>query len=235
VPVFRLSEELVFPDPELAADEGLLAVGGDLSPERLVLAYSQGIFPWFSPGEPYLWWSPDPRLVLEPKQIKLSRSLKKVLRKDRYQITADTAFEQVIRKCSTKPRPDQEGTWITDDMHNAYVELHRLGYAHSVESWLEGELVGGLYGVSLGTMFFGESMYADHPDASKCALAVLAQTLVHWNFELIDCQVDTPHLRRFGAYDMNRQEFVARVRRSCSMPSRVGVWQLVEKSKLSGT
>ena len=180
MPVFQLSEEIAFPSPELAEEDGLLAVGGDLSPERLMLAYALGIFPWFSEGEPILWWSPEPRLVLEPAEIHISKSLRRILRAEKFTVTFDTAFADVIKNCAAIARKKQDGTWITAEMQQAYQELHAYGLAHSVETWYDGELVGGLYGVSLGRIFCGESMFSYQSDASKVALATLCKLLTSW-------------------------------------------------------
>ena len=224
--IFRLHRSPVFPDPELAEPDGLLAVGGDLSPARVVAAYAQGIFPWYSPGSPILWWSPDPRMVLIPGEMHVSRSLRRTLRSGRYQVRADTAFERVIRRCAEKDRPGQDGTWIVPEMVDAYLRLHRRGLAHSVEAWEGGELAGGLYGVSLGAAFFGESMFADRPDASKAAFATLVEWLRAAGFDLVDCQVETEHLRRFGAREISRREFRARLEASLARPTRAGRWTL---------
>jgi leucyl/phenylalanyl-tRNA--protein transferase len=225
VPVFRLPMEPIFPDPAEAEPDGLLAVGGDLSPVRLLAAYSQGIFPWYSEEKPILWWSPDPRLVLLPAELHRPRSLQKTLRSGRFTIHVDTAFEQVIQRCADKPRPGQDGTWITEEMIDAYVQLHRLGFAHSFESWEEGELAGGLYGVSLGAAFFGESMFADRPDSSKVAFVRSVEWLAGKGVELIDCQITTPHLVRFGAREHPRVDFLARLARALERPSIRGRWE----------
>jgi leucyl/phenylalanyl-tRNA--protein transferase len=207
-----LQKDKLFPPlcQALNRPNGLLAAGGDLSPERLLEAYRHGIFPWFSPGDPILWWSPDPRMVLFPTEISISHSLRKTLRKGNYQVKTDSAFEQVMRACAA-PRNEQNGTWIVEEMIAAYCELQRLGYAHSVEVWMEDELAGGLYGVSIGRMFYGESMFSHRTDASKIALAHLARQLERWNFGLIDCQMYTPHLSSLGAREIPRSEFVARL------------------------
>lgn len=204
-----------FPDPSLALTEpnGLLAIGGDLSPNRLLNAYRNGIFPWFSEGEPNLWWSPAPRSVIFPKDIKISKSLNKTIRKEIFQITTDQTFAEVIEGCS-QPRAtdsitdEEHGTWITDEMKQAYIELHRHGFAHSVEAWFEGELVGGLYGISMGKVFFGESMFTRRTDASKVAFVTLVKQLIKWDFRLIDCQIASNHLSRFGAVDISREQFM---------------------------
>ena len=176
MPIFKLTNELIFPSPHLAEEDGLLAIGGDLSEARLLLAYSMGIFPWYSEGDPILWWSTDPRLVLFPEDLKVSRSLNQTLRKGIFNITFDEAFEEVIRNCASVHSKADGGTWITDDMMDAYIDLHHAGYAHSVESWFEGKLAGGLYGISIGSAFFGESMFAKKSDASKAAFVTLVTT-----------------------------------------------------------
>ncbi|MFN4148659.1 MAG: leucyl/phenylalanyl-tRNA--protein transferase [Rhodocyclaceae bacterium] len=193
----------------LAEPNGLLAAGADLSPARLLAAYRRGIFPWFSSAEPILWWSPDPRMVLFPAELKISRSLAKTLRNADYTVKLDSAFAQVIAACATTPRPGQHGTWITDEMQAAYCHLHALGYAHSVETWRDGRLIGGLYGVALGRAFFGESMFSHARDASKIALAHLCRYLLEHNFGMIDCQMETAHLHSLGARPIPREEFVA--------------------------
>ncbi len=187
--------------------DGLLAVGGDLSPARLLAAYRQGIFPWFTEGQPILWWSPDPRMVLYPPQLHVSRSLRKRIRKQDYRITLDTAFGQVIHACG-ETRRHAEGTWITEGMLAAYLQLHELGYAHSAECWIDGDLVGGLYGIAIGRAFYGESMFATTTDASKLAFAHLVRQLQQWQFPLVDCQVYTEHLESLGAEMVPRQAFL---------------------------
>lgn len=212
MPVFRLPVEPVFPDPALAGPAGLLAVGGDLSQARLLAAYRQGIFPWYSAGEPILWWSPDPRMVLYPEELRISRSLRRVLRRHPFAVTIDRSFSEVIRACARVPRPDQAGTWITSEMERAYVRLHRAGVAHSVECRLDGELAGGLYGVALGRCFFGESMFHHRPEASKVAFACLVPALRAAGFRLIDCQQRTPLLASFGAREIPRSLFLQQLR-----------------------
>ncbi|STX29390.1 leucyl/phenylalanyl-tRNA-protein transferase [Legionella beliardensis] len=212
-----------FPSPEQADKQGLLAIGGDLSAPRLLAAYSQGIFPWFEADYPILWWSPDPRLILYPNQFKLAQSLKKSLKKP-HQFTMDTHFEEVIHACATVAKRRQN-TWITDDMQQAYIELHHLGYAHSIEIWSAGTLVGGLYGVSLGRAFFGESMFHLTRDASKIALFYLCQTLKEWQFDFIDCQLPTEHLQNLGAIIISRQEFLQQLKNALKHPSKQGIWQ----------
>ncbi|GAB1265216.1 leucyl/phenylalanyl-tRNA--protein transferase [Aurantivibrio infirmus] len=222
-------DNLEFPPIEQAWTEpnGLLAVGGDLSPQRLIKAYQSGIFPWYEAGQPILWWSPDPRIVLRPEEVHISKSLEKTLRKKRYRITADTAFRQVMRHCA-EPRAGQRGTWITDDMISAYSQLHELGHAHSIEAWENGSLCGGLYGVALGKLFFGESMFTKQTDASKVAFATLASKLASWGFQLIDCQVETAHLNSLGARQMSREDFSKIVRNygvTALGDKRVGSWR----------
>lgn len=216
-----------FPPVQYALREpdGLLAVGGDLSPKRLLRAYGQGIFPWYSAGQPILWWSPDPRAVLFPGEVHLGRSLRKTLRRAPWRITLDQAFEPVIKACAG-PRAGADGTWITAEMQAAYVELHRLGHAHSVEAWDGERLTGGLYGIAIGRAFFGESMFTREPGASKVAFIHLARQLRDWDFELIDCQVQTGHLARFGARPLPREEFLQRLARACPRPGVPSPWQL---------
>jgi leucyl/phenylalanyl-tRNA--protein transferase len=218
-----------FPDVELAMQEpdGLLAVGGALSPEWLLQAYRHGVFPWYGPGQPILWWAPDPRLVLYPEQLHVSRSLAKVIRKGRYTVTLDAAFNEVIAACAA-PRPGQSGTWITPEMHQAYVRFHHDGYAHSAECWYQGELVGGLYGVAIGGIFFGESMFARATDASKVAFVALVRQLARWGFGLIDCQVHTDHLASLGAKAIPRRVFSAILERECHTPGTVRQWMFDE-------
>jgi leucyl/phenylalanyl-tRNA--protein transferase len=207
MPVFALDEKIAFPDPRQARADGLLAVGGDLAPERLVLAYSLGIFPWYNEGEPILWWSPNPRLVLFPAELHLSRSLKKKIGKGAFSFTLDKAFGQVIRACA-QPRPGRdEDTWITKDMIRAYEKLFELGFAHSVEVWHKGSLAGGLYGVGIGRYFAGESMFFTLPDASKAALWVLCEFCLENGLEFIDCQVKTRHLMALGARLLQRDAY----------------------------
>jgi leucyl/phenylalanyl-tRNA--protein transferase len=226
VPVFRLSHEVVFPDPSLAEEEGLLAVGGDLSPERILRAYAEGIFPWFNEGSPILWWSPDPRLVLIPAELHVSASLARTMRRGAYRVTADAAFGQVIRGCASARRGGQSGTWITDEMIAAYEELHRLGFAHSFESWSGEALCGGLYGVSLGGAFFGESMFSERPDASKVAFARGVQFMAERGIELVDCQVRTDHLVRLGAREIPRHAFLDRLDELLGRETLRGKWSL---------
>jgi leucyl/phenylalanyl-tRNA---protein transferase len=208
----------------LRQPNGLLAAGADLSLPRLISAYRQGIFPWYSEGQPVLWWSPDPRMVLEPAEIIVSRSLRKRLRKRDFEVRVDTSFLQVMRACA-QPRPGQPGTWITADMLDAYGRLHAAGYAHSVETWIDGTLSGGLYGVALGGVFFGESMFTHATDASKIALAHLARQLERWNFGMVDCQMATAHLASLGAREIPRKEFMRRLAELVNYPARIGRWR----------
>jgi leucyl/phenylalanyl-tRNA--protein transferase len=203
--IFRLDERILFPDPELAEEDGLLAVGGDLSAERLTLAYSNGIFPWYSEGEPILWFSPHERFVLYPDELKISKSMRQVMRSGKFRVTFDTAFAEVISNCAQAERVEQDGTWITNDMQLAYINLHQLGYVHSVEVWLEKELVGGLYGVQVGQVFCGESMFSKVSNASKLSLISLCQT---GKYEMIDCQVHTDHLASLGAKMIDRKDYL---------------------------
>jgi len=215
-----------FPPPTQALKEpnGLLAAGADLSVERLLAAYRRGIFPWYSAGQPILWWSPDPRMVLFPRELKLPRSLRKRLRRHDYDIRCDTAFEAVMRACA-EPRAGQDGTWITEEMIAAYGALNRRAVAHSVETWIGGELVGGLYGVALGHAFFGESMFTRVTDASKIALAHLTRQLERWNFGMIDCQMATSHLAAFGAREIPRERFMARLAELVECDTLAGKWR----------
>ena len=208
MPIFRLTDRLAFPDPRLASAEGLLAVGGDLSPERLLLAYSLGIFPWYGRGEPLLWWSPDPRCVIVPAEVHVSRRLARTLKEGRFQVTCNQDFDGVISACADLRREDPGGTWLVPEMQEAYRRLHRLGYAHSVEVWEGEELAGGLYGVALGRFFFGESMFHRVTDASKVAMVKLCRYLAEHRFVLLDCQVPNPHLQRMGAKPMARETFL---------------------------
>ena len=216
-----------FPPVEAALVEpnGLLAAGGGLSAERLMDAYGRGIFPWFGEEDPVLWWTPDPRMVLRLDDLHVSRSLRRTLRSGRFTVTLDTAFDAVIRGCAG-PRVDEAGTWITREMLAAYGDLAARGHAHSVETWLDGTLVGGLYGVASGRMFYGESMFSRTPDASKVALASLVRQLQRWDFELIDCQMSTTHLASLGAREIPRSEFMRHVARLTSLPAVPAPWSL---------
>jgi leucyl/phenylalanyl-tRNA--protein transferase len=225
MPVYRLTDEIIFPPSQLADKIGLLALGGDLCEERLLLAYSLGIFPWYSEDEPILWWSPDPRLVLYPDEIRVSKSLEKVIKKQVFDVTFDAAFEQVINLCASAGRRENEGTWILPEMIDAYCALHENGYVHSVEAWKDGTLAGGLYGVSLGRCFFGESMFTLESNASKVAFACLVKYLKENSFDLIDCQVSTGHLKRFGAREIPRSLFLKQLKKSLALPTLKGKWR----------
>ncbi|PIE58895.1 MAG: leucyl/phenylalanyl-tRNA--protein transferase [Desulfobulbus propionicus] len=229
MPVFHLTDDLIFPAPELADDNGLLAIGGDLSPARILLAYSQGIFPWYSDGRPILWWSTAPRLVLFPHEFHCSKRLARTLRQKKFLVTADTAFEQVITCCATIERRGEEGTWITPDMQEAYITLHQLGFVHSIECWFAGNLAGGLYGVCLDGMFFGESMFTYKSDASKVALATLVLNADQLGIHLIDCQMTTPHLLRMGARELNRTQFMEQLSRHINTCLPQEKWQLADQ------
>lgn len=208
MPVFRLGREPVFPSPELAGPEGLLAMGGDLKPDRLLAAYRQGVFPWYEQGGPILWWSPDPRLVLFLDELRVSRRLRRTIRQGRFETRYDTAFAEVIRECARVPRAHEDGTWITPEMREAYIRLHELGFAHSMESWRNRQLVGGVYGVRVGRCFSGESMFHHETDASKVALVALVERLKREGVELIDCQVSSAHLLSLGAREISRARFL---------------------------
>jgi leucyl/phenylalanyl-tRNA--protein transferase len=208
----------------LTDPDGLLAVGGDLSPARLLSAYSQGIFPWYQDDQPILWWSPSTRMVLKPETLIISRSMCKFLRKECFRVTLDTCFAEVIRQCAAT-RIATAGTWITEDMQKAYVRLHKMGHAHSVEVWQENQLVGGLYGISMGSMFFGESMFSLATNASKTGFIYLVRQLQTWNYQLIDCQVASTHLRSLGAYEMSRSQFLE-VLEAYRQPDKPGLWQM---------
>jgi leucyl/phenylalanyl-tRNA--protein transferase len=223
MPVYRLPEAIAFPPVDHAAESGLLAVGGDLSPERLLAAYRAGIFPWYNDNEPILWWSPDPRFVLFPEELHVSRSMRQFLKKGLIRITFDKAFREVIAACQ-RFRPGQDGTWITLEMREAYTVLHDLGYGHSVEVWQGDELVGGLYGLSLGRAFFGESMFSAIPNASKGALIALVACLRERGFALVDCQVETAHLAGLGARPIPRRDFCAALKESLCHETLRGNW-----------
>ena len=227
--VYRIPEdELVFPHPSLAEPSGLLGVGGDLTVDRLLLAYANGIFPWYAEDQPILWFSPDPRCVLEPANLHISRSLRKTLRKSLFRVTMDTDFVSVIDACKHTPRPGQNDTWITEEMRSAYIELHQAGHAHSVEVWAADELVGGLYGVAMGQLFAGESMFSTASDASKTGLTWLVRQLAIWGFTLVDAQVRTDTLERMGATEISRSDYLDRASQAAGEPGREGVWSFDE-------
>ncbi len=216
----------LFPPVESATPEGLLAVGGDLSSERLLAAYRHGIFPWYNPGQPILWWSPDPRAVLYPEKLKITRSLRQTLKRGHLRVTFDSCFREVMLACAA-PRAQYPGggTWINDDMVEAYTRLHTMGYAHSMETWQENRLVGGLYGVALGGVFFGESMFARATDASKVALVALIHRLREWKFALVDCQIPSAHLTSLGAQEIPRSTFLSELEQALNLTGRPGRWQ----------
>ena len=227
MPVYLLPDnEIVFPSPHLARNDGLLALGGDLHPSRLLAAYQNGIFPWYMEGEPILWWSPDPRLVIYPGEFHVARRLRRLIRQGRYRVTVDVDFAEVIRCCAETHLANESGTWIVSDMVDAYIDLHRAGYAHSVEVWEKDLLAGGLYGVSIGGAFFGESMFARRRDASKVGLVRLVEALADKGFSLIDCQVTTQHLMRFGAREVPRTQFLADLSEALIAPTFHGRWRL---------
>jgi leucyl/phenylalanyl-tRNA--protein transferase len=225
MPVFRLDDRLVFPPVHLAED-GLLALGGDLRPERLLLGYTQGIFPWYAENLPILWHSPDPRMVMTTRDLIVQRSLRKAIKRRPYELRIDTAFRDVLLGCAQVPRPGQTGTWLIPEMVEAYMKLHELGFAHSFEAWQDEALVGGLYGVSLGAAFFGESMFATATDASKIAFTACVRQLDQWRIGLIDCQVHTEHLERFGAYEVPRLDYLQMLARALDEPTKRGAWKL---------
>jgi len=226
MPVFLLSDDIAFPSPHLAPKEGLLAVGGDLTQKRLLMAYRMGIFPWFSNNQPIMWWSPDPRLVLFPDEIRVSRTLKKIIKKKVFHVTMDSAFDQVINQCAQVRLQNNQATWIVEEMIDAYCKLHEFGYAHSVEAWHQGELAGGIYGVSLGRCFFGESMFTQVSNASNVALVKLVEYLLSLSFDMIDCQIVTKHLIRFGAKEIPRARFLEKLNASLEKPTLRGRWTL---------
>ena len=226
MPVYMLPEEPVFPAPSEAEPDGLIALGGDLSPLRLLNAYAEGIFPWFQDDEDIFWFTPDPRIVIFPDELRITLSLKRVLKNRKFEVRSDTAFEAVIRACALAPRAGQDGSWIDEDFIKAYNELHRLGFAHSFETYLDGELVGGLYGVSIGRAFFGESMFHTVRDASKVAFFLLVEIIKTWQFHFIDCQVETDLLKRFGARPVARIEYLEQLKTAIDYPTHKGPWTL---------
>ncbi len=227
MPVFLLNDdELAFPHPTMAEPGGLLAVGGDLSPERLVLAYRNGIFPWFEEEGSFYWYSPDPRLVLFPEELKVQKSMRPVFNQGKFKYTLDTCFEKVIRICAEAPRSGQHGSWITEAFIEGYTALHRLGIAHSAEVWHDGRLVGGLYGLSIGRVFFGESMFALETNASKAGFIILVQALAASGYRLVDCQQETRHLESLGARSISRQQFLEILFQNSYEHSQIGLWRL---------
>lgn len=225
MPIFHLSEKISFPPPHFAEPEGLLAVGGDLSEKRVLLAYQMGIFPWFGEDEPILWWAPDPRLLLYPSDIYVSRRLKRIIRQQSFKITCDTAFRDVISACALVRTHNFQETWIVDEINDAYCRLFDSGYAHSIEVWQEDRLAGGLYGVSLGRSFFGESMFSHVSNTSKIALVALCRFLDTLSFDLIDCQVKTQHLKRMGAVEVPRSLFLKKLHHSMTKQTLKGSWK----------
>jgi leucyl/phenylalanyl-tRNA--protein transferase len=220
-----LGKEYTFPNPQDACDEGLLAYGGDLDPNRILSAYKVGIFPWFSESDPLLWWSPNPRFVLYPEALKVSNSLKRILKKRVFEVRFDTNFKSVIKACAYTPRKSQEETWIVSQMQRAYIKLHEMGFAHSVESYLNGELVGGLYGIAIGKAFFGESMFSHKNDASKVCLKALSDVLGERGYDFIDCQIKSDHLVRMGACEIDRNLFLDSLKNALEKPSDIDSWQ----------
>ncbi|NQX91404.1 MAG: leucyl/phenylalanyl-tRNA--protein transferase [Flavobacteriales bacterium] len=224
MPLFLLTDDLFFPAPQDSMPDGLIAVGGDLSEARLLLAYENGIFPWFNAGDPILWWSPNPRCFLFHEALKVSKSMRNVMNRGHFTVTMDRAFDEVIRACGDIPRKDQDGSWITDEMLNAYINLHEIGIAHSVEVWQNQELVGGLYGLSMGKIFFGESMFSKASNSSKMALISLSRFLSEKGFSGIDCQVMNEHLRSMGAEDIPRNQYLEILEKSLNHPTLKGSW-----------
>jgi len=225
MPVFQLHDTPRFPPVQLADSSGLLALGGELSPEFLITAYRQGIFPWFNPGEPIMWWSPDPRMVLFPEELKISKSMRNILNKREFRVEFDTRFNEIIESCAGVSREGQRGTWITSEMISAYTELHRLGTAHCVAVFnRKNELVGGLYGIAIGRCFFGESMFTKESNASKVGFIVLVQQLLNYNYEMVDCQMSTAHLASMGAREIKRTEFIEHIDRGTAMKTDPKIW-----------
>jgi len=220
----ELKSAHIFPDARVAGKEGLLAFGGDLNPNRILKAYRNGIFPWFNPEDPILWWSPDPRMLLYPKDFKTSKSFKRVLRNKGFEVRFDTNFEAVITYCGDVPREGQDGTWLTKEMKEAYIELHDMGFAHSVETYYEGELVGGLYGIALGRGFFGESMFSLMPNASKVSIKALSSICAKKSYDFIDCQIETPHLIKWGAKLVERETFLDELEVTLEKSTDFGSW-----------
>ncbi len=228
MPIYLLGEDTRFPSPEMATPEGIVAIGGDLSPQRLLNAYASGIFPWYSEDEPILWWSPDPRSVLLPGDLHISKSMKRLLEKKKFSVKYDRDFKSVIENCSA-PRKKEHGTWITPDIKEAYISLHGLGFAHSVEVYQDNKLVGGLYGVSLGECFFGESMFSLVPNASKYAFITFVQEIFRMGFLIVDCQVPNPHLTRLGAREIPRAEFLERLEKGLQYDTLAGKWEFMNE------
>ncbi len=230
MPVFRLSSDIIFPNPTLAEDNGLLAIGGDLTPARLITGYKRGIFPWYSKGDPILWWFTSPRLVIFPQEFRVPKRLKRYMRKPLYRVTMDTAFDQVIDSCADIRTKNRDETWITGEMKDAYCQLHKQGYAHSVECWQDETLAGGLYGIALGRVFFGESMFTRLSNGSKVALASLVNYLKNKEFGLIDCQMTTDHLLQYGAREISGSDFLQHLKDLITTTSPDGVWKYDTKN-----
>lgn len=226
MPIYLLNEQISFPNVE-GAEDGIVAVGGDLSAERLLLAYSKGIFPWYDDDDPIIWWSPDPRYIFRLSEFYVSKSFKRFLNKKHFDVTLDTCFAEVIAQCALIERKEQDGTWITEEMKEAYIHLHEIGFAHSVEVWENGELVGGMYGVSLGNAFFGESMFSKKSNASKTALFYLVQYLKEKDFSFIDAQIHTPHTESLGAKAIRRKDFIELLKTALEYPTLKGKWQML--------
>jgi leucyl/phenylalanyl-tRNA---protein transferase len=224
-PIYQLGEDYIFPNPRNASDEGLLAFGGDLSPNRLLEAYKKGIFPWYSKEDPILWWSPNPRLLLYPLRFKTSKSFRKTLKSNRFEVKFDTNFGDVIKACAYTPREGQDSTWILPTMQEAYLKLHNMGFAHSVESYIDGRLVGGLYGIAIGKAFFGESMFSHVSDASKVVFKALSDVLALRGYDFIDCQLPTEHLKSLGAVIVSRDDFLDLLKVTIKKPGDLGSWQ----------
>lgn len=222
--VYQLNREIAFPHPSLANENGLLAVGGDLSPERIITAYANGIFPWYNKGEPILWWSPNPRCIMFPENFRASKSLKLLIKKNIFEVRYDTAFSSVISRCAKVHQANQSETWITSEMKKAYILLHKLGFAHSVEAYLNNELVGGLYGIAIGKVFYGESMFHTVSNASKVAFYFLVDRLNQWRFDIIDNQMTTDHLLKLGAEEIDRDKFLAILKKSIVKENHSGKW-----------
>ncbi len=227
-------EKTGFPDPRLAEDHGLVAIGGDYRPELLITAYAHGIFPWPTEGFSHAWFSPNPRMVLEPADLHVSRSLRKTLRRGRFRVTFDTAFDEVMRRCASAERAGQPGTWITEELMTGFAELHRLGLAHSVETWRGGRLAGGLYGLALGGVFCGESMFHAETDASKVAFVTLVRRLREWDFRMVDCQIHTGHLEQLGAREWPRDRFLDELEPAVRLQTRRGPWTETEETRSAG-
>jgi len=223
--ITQLGADYIFPNPRYASDEGLLAFGGDLSTTRILKAYRKGIFPWYSAGDPILWWSPNPRALLFAKNFKVSKSFAKTIKSGLFEVRFDYDFSSVIKACASTPRDGQSGTWILPEIQDVYIELHKMGYAHSAESYIDGKLVGGLYGISMGGAFFGESMFSWHSDASKIALRALSEVLDNNGYDFVDCQLPTEHLMSLGAIEVNRDDFLDCLKATLQKSSIIGSWQ----------